>query len=272
MAEKRTDAFTESIDDILSRLDAQVKFLRRQQSALPDLKDGVGAAACSARLEIGSFALPLSGLRAQLKLALAEQGAAFWQELESEAAARGLDSSQFAKISSSWMEQEHIYDVPFVLKVGVFQLKINFAEDMALICIGGVAAAKPSNLCPSSIIENLCKLEQELKERQTVPRLALTRLVTAAAVLSSEREEYTLSELWPIVHSIGLVASNFGRRPSKVNLSCYTKAQFMYDTAKAFETMRPGADNSSVILEDSFENFSLDSKVKILRNGASNGK
>lgn len=275
MAEKRTDAFTESIDELSDRLETQIKFIRRQQAALPNLKNSVRAASCLARLEGCPFvSLPFGSLRTQLKRELVEQMATFWQELESEATARGLDCRHLLKIASSWAtEQEHKFNVPTVLKIGVFQLEINFAQGSVCYCIGGVPVAKPGNLCPSSIIDNLCKSEVELKERQTIPRLALTRLLTAASVLSSEREDFTLAELWPIVHSIGLVASNFGRRPSKANLGCYTKAQFMYDTAKAFEYMLDnGSESAPVVLEGGLERFSLDSKVKISRNGALNGK
>ena len=274
MAEKRTDTFTELLDETAARLEAQLKFMRRQQASLPDGDSVNKASACLASLEVGlEVELPWRALSAPLEREMHELAAAFWQELAHEAAARGLECSSLQDIAASWAAEIHDCTAPVSVAVGVFCITVDFASDSVSLSIGGVPVAKPCTLAPSSVIENLCKAESELKEKQTVSRLALMRLVTAASVLSSERTDFTLAQLWPIVHSIGLVAGNFGRHPSKNNVSCYTKAQFMYDTASAFkEAYQKGTEGSIVVLEDCLESLSLESKVKIVRNGASNGK
>lgn len=274
MAEKSTDTFTELLDETAARLEAQLKFMRKQQSSLPNVDSANKASACLADLEAGLWTeLPWQALSGPLDREIRELAVTFWQELADEAAARGLECASLQEMAASWIEQDHDCTIPVSVAIGVFCITVDFASDSVSISIGGVPVTKPCTLAPSSVIENLCKAEAELKEKQTVPRLALMRLVTAASVLSSERVNFTLAELWPIVHSIGLVAGNFGRHPSKANVSCYTKAQFMYDTALAFkEVCKKETGNSIVVLEDCLENFSLGSKVKIMRNGASNGK
>lgn len=274
MAEKRADAFNELLDEAADRLDAQLKFMRRQQASLSVIDNANKAATCLVSFEAGSWIEPpLSALNLSLESELTELAAAFWQELADEAAARGLECISLKEIAASWADKTHDYTIPFSVTVGIFCITVDFAADSVQFSVGGVPIAKPCPLTPSAVIENLCKAELELKEKQTVPRLALMRLVTAASVLSSERTDFTLAELWPIVHSIGLVASNFGRHPSKANVSCYTKAQFMYDTVWAFQDARQkGTEGGVVLWEDCPESVSLCSKVKIMRNGASNGK
>ncbi len=274
MAEKRTDTFNELLDEATDRLEAQLKFMRRQQASLSIVDDANKATTCLVSLEAGSWTeLPSSALTLSLESELAQLAAAFWQELADEAEARGLECAPLKKVAASWTEKPYDYTSPLSVTVGIFCVTVDFAADSVRFSLGGVPVAKPCTLAPSTIIENLCKAELELKEKQTIPRLALMRLVTAALVLSSERTDFTLAELWPIVHSIGLVASNFGRHPSKANVSCYTKAQFMYDTISAFQDLRQkGTEGGVVILEDCPESVSLCSKVKIIRNGASNGK
>lgn len=274
MAEKRTDTFTELLDETAARLEAQLKLMRRQQASLPTVDGANKASACLANLDVGfGTELPWQALSVPLEREMHDLAAAFWQELAHEAAARGLECNSLQEMATSWAAQSHDCTVPVSVAVGVFCITVDFASDSVSLSLGGVPIAKPCTLAPSSVIENLCKAESELKEKQTVPRLALMRLVTAASVLSLECDNFTLAQLWPIVHSIGLVAGNFGRHPSKANVSCYTKAQFMYDTILAFkEVYKKGTENSTVVLEDCLENFSLESKVKIMRNGASNGK
>ena len=53
MAEKRTDTFTELLDETAARLEAQLKFMRRQQASLPDVDSVNKASACLASLEVG---------------------------------------------------------------------------------------------------------------------------------------------------------------------------------------------------------------------------
>lgn len=274
MAEKRTDTFNELLDETIERLEAQLKFMRRQKSALSVADGSAKVSVCLAHWEAcPSAAGLLPNLRTQLDRKLAESMTAFWQELSDEVSARGLACASLTELICSIAEQEYDYANPISIKIGVFTLVIDFVADSVGFYIGGVVAAKPCTLSPSSVVENLCKLELELKEKRTVPRLALMRLVTAASVLSAERMDFTLEELWPIVHSIGLVAGNFGRHPSKANLNSYTKAQFMYDTVQAFgDILHKNIESNAVVLEGSLDNFSLESKVKILRNGASNDK
>lgn len=274
MADKRTDTFEQWLDEAASKLEAQLKFMRRQQAALPSLESGSPASVGLAAWEVGPQAeMPIQALKQQLNGELSQLAVAFWQEMALQASARGLEGASLEKMAASWAEQEPNYAEPISLAVGVFFLTIDWAADSASFSLGGVSVGKPCSLVPSSIIENLSQVEAELKEKQTIPRLALMRLVTAATVLSSERSDFTLAELWPIVHSIGLVAGNFGRHPSKANLSCYTKAQFFYDTVQAFKEMAlSGAEGSPILWEGSLDSFSLESQVKIMRNGASHGK
>ncbi|MGM9991462.1 MAG: hypothetical protein ACI376_01250 [Candidatus Bruticola sp.] len=274
MVATNRDALQIKLAEAASKAESYLKLIRKQLSALKSLEARPGRGLCRLELNFDSSvqSVNLEVLKQQVSAKLSAEISNFAAELSSEASALGFDCCKLdeARISGALSV---IPGQPLpLLPIGLFRLSFNESQNGVSVLLGGVLAAEGWPPEAGTVASNLINLETELNSKRTAAKLALNRLYNAWAVLSKSEESCTLRELWPIVHCIGLAASDFGRRPSKNNLACYTKAQFMYDTIKALEEVCCQNLDSKIYIEESASELNIDSQIKIYVNGGMDGR
>ncbi|MGM9997783.1 MAG: hypothetical protein ACI38Q_00035 [Candidatus Bruticola sp.] len=272
MAETNRDILQTELAEAAEKVESRLKFVRKQLSVFRSLGVQVGGNVCRLNTDFDELApVSFESVQQQICLKLSDMLSSFAAALSSQASALGIDCHKLNEALHSGALRAVPGQPLSLLPVGLFRLAIKGGQSGISVFLGGVLAAEGWSAEVGKVAANLVKLESELNSRRTVTQLALNRLCIAWTVLSKSSDSCTLRELWPIVHSIGLVAGNFGRRPGKNNLGCYTKAQFMYDTIKALEEVGKQSVDSRVCAECGAADLNLDSRIRILCNGGSYG-